>query len=106
MVARFGEAVKLLPESWKRTETLLRRARQHTEPDPEMALKPLVESHPELRPLSETVYDAYAADPEPTRFGIVQALTRAAQGLSPERRLEVEEVAGRIAAQASPGTAP
>ena len=98
--ARFAEAVKLLPESWKRTETVLRRARQDRESDPGMALQVLVESHSELRPIAETVYDAYEADPEPNRFGIVQALTRAAQGLTPERRLEVEELAGLVAAGA------
>ncbi|MBN2559482.1 MAG: DUF932 domain-containing protein [Phycisphaerae bacterium] len=96
--ARFAEAVKLLPESWQRTEVILRRARQDTESHPEVALQVLVESHPELRPIAETVHDAYEADPEPTRFGIVQALTRAAQGLPPERRLEVEELAGLVAA--------
>jgi hypothetical protein len=99
--ARFAEAVKLLPESWKRTETVLRQARQDQEKDPGMALEVLVESYPELRPIAETVHDAYEADPEPNRFGIVQALTRAAQGLPPERRLEVEELAGRLAVRPS-----
>lgn len=98
--ARFAEAVKLLPETWKRTEMVLRRARQDQESDPGMALQVLVESHPELRPIADTVYDAYDADPEPNRFGVVQALTRAAQGLPPERRLEVEEFAGLVAAGA------
>jgi hypothetical protein len=98
--ARFAEAVKVLPESWKRTETILRRARQDQESDPGMALQVLVEAHPQLRPIAETVHDAYEADPEPNRFGIVQALTRAAQGLPPERRLEVEEIAGLVAAGA------
>jgi len=98
--ARVAEAMKLLPETWKRTETVLRRARQDRENDPGAALQVLVESHPQLRPIAGTVHDAYEADPEPTRFGIVQALTRAAQGLSPERRLEVEKIAGTIVARA------
>jgi len=96
--ARFTEAVNLLPEGWRRTEMVLRQARQDQESDPGMALEVLVESYPELRPIAQTVYDAYEAEPEPTRFGIVQALTRAARGLPPERRLEVEELAGLVAA--------
>jgi hypothetical protein len=98
LVSRFAEAVKLMPARWKRTETILRRARQDPESDPTATLQALIESHPQLRPISESVFAAYNADPEPTRFGIVQALTRAAQGHSPERRLEVEEIAGRVAA--------
>jgi hypothetical protein len=101
LVSRFAEAVKLMPERWKRTENLLRRARQETESDPGMALEVLIESHPELRPITQAIHDAYEADPEPTRFGIVQALTRAAQTTSPEQRLIVEEIAGEIAARVS-----
>ena len=99
--ARFAEAVKLLPESWKRTETVLRRARQDQESDPGLALQVLVESQPAASSnVAETVYDAFEADPEPNRFGIVQALTRAAQRFTPERRLDVEEFAGLVAASA------
>jgi hypothetical protein len=60
----------------------------------------IVTAHPQLRPISSTVFEAYEQDPEPNRFGLVQAITRAAQKLRPEDRLTVEEFAGRIAARA------
>jgi len=94
---RLSQAIALLPEHWRRTETTLRSARQDAVSDPRATLEALVAAHPQLRTIGESVHDAYEADPEPNRFGIVQALTRAAQGLSPERRLEVEEIAGRVA---------
>lgn len=99
MADRFGEAVRLLPERWKRAEDMLRRARQEPVEDPGLVMEVLVDSYPQLRPISDALPAAYEAEPEPTRFGIVQALTRAAQALTPERRIEVEEIAGAIAAR-------
>jgi hypothetical protein len=43
-----------------------------------------------LRP----ILDAYAREPQPSAFGISQAVTLAAQSLSPEERLELETAAG------------
>ena len=100
MQAKLAIAVRLLPEYWNRTERALRNARQDPVDDPHATLEVMVTAHPQLRPISESVYDAYEQDPEPTRFGLIQAVTRAAQGLRPEDRLTVEEFAGRIAARA------
>ena len=96
---RLSRAIRLLPEHWRRTETTLRSARQDAVPNPRATLEALVTAHPQLRPISESVYAAYEQEPEPNRFGIVQAITRAAQGLRPEDRLTVEEFAGRLAAK-------
>jgi hypothetical protein len=100
MQAKLAMAVRLLPEYWNRTERVLRNARQDPVDDPHAALEVMVTAHPQLRPISESVFDAYEQDPEPTRFGLIQAVTRAAQALRPEDRLTVEEFAGRIAARA------
>lgn len=100
MGRNLAQAFERLPDRWRRTESVLRSSRHDLVDDPQAALESLTETHPELRPMGQAIFDAYDADPEPTRFGIVQALTRAAQGLSPERRLEVEEVAGLVAAGA------
>jgi hypothetical protein len=100
MQAKLAMAVRLLPEYWNRTERALRNARQDPVDDPHAALEVMVTAHPQLRPISESVYDAYEQDPEPTRFGLIQAVTRAAQALRPEDRLTVEEFAGRIAGRA------
>jgi hypothetical protein len=98
---RIAEAFKLLPEKWERAASTLRRARQDTVEDPGAALQVLLESNAHLRPMSQAVYDAFEAEPEPNRFGIVQALTRAAQRFTPEQRLMMEEFAGQVAAKAA-----
>jgi hypothetical protein len=94
---KLSRALRLLPEYWRRTEAMLRSARQDSVADPRATLEVIVTAHPQLRPIASSVYDAYGADPEPNRFGIVQAITRAAQGLRPEDRLTVEEYAGQLA---------
>ena len=43
-----------------------------------------------------TALAAYEAEPRPTRFGIANCFTRAAQRLRPIERIEVERLAGRI----------
>jgi hypothetical protein len=97
---KLGRAVRLLPEYWQRTGRMLRNARQDPVADPRGALEAMVTAHPQLRPISDSVYKAYEQDPEPNRFGLIQAITRAAQALRPEDRLTVEEFAGRIASRA------
>ncbi|MGA7742834.1 MAG: DUF932 domain-containing protein [Polyangia bacterium] len=96
---KIAEAFKLLPEKWERAASTLRRARQEAIEDPGAALHVLLENNPQLRPMSQAVYDAFEEDPESNRFGIVQAFTRAAQRFSPERRLMLEEFAGDVAAR-------
>lgn len=99
---RLAEAFKLLPEKWEQAASTLRRARQDAFEDPSAALpalQVLLENNPQLRPMSQAVYEAFEEDPEPNRFGIVQAFTRAAQQFTPERRLMLEEFAGNVAAR-------
>jgi hypothetical protein len=100
MHSKLARAIRLLPEYWSRTEAILRSARRDPIANPQEALEVIVTAHPQLRPISSTVFEAYEQDPEPNRFGLVQAITRAAQKLRPEDRLTVEEFAGRIAARA------
>jgi hypothetical protein len=100
MQEKLGRAVRLLPEYWQRTGRMLQNARQDPVADPHAALEVMVTAHPQLRPISNSVYGAYDEEPEPNRFGLIQAITRAAQGLRPEDRLTVEEFAGRIASRA------
>jgi hypothetical protein len=38
---------------------------------------------------ADEVASGYAAEPEPTRFGVINAFTRAAQKLGPLQRIEV-----------------
>jgi hypothetical protein len=100
---RLAEAFKLLPEKWEQAASTLRRARQDAFEDTSAALpalQVLLENNPQLHPMSQAIYEAFEEDPEPNRFGIVQAFTRAAQRFTPERRLMLEEFAGNVAARA------
>jgi hypothetical protein len=98
---RLAGAFKLLPGKWQRAEAILRRTRQDALEDPGAALQVLLETTPNLRPMSQAVYGAFEEDPEPNRFGIIQALTRAARRFAPEQRLMMEEIAGDVAARAA-----
>jgi hypothetical protein len=101
---RLAEAFKLLPEKWSRAESTLRRARQDTVEDPGTAIRALLDANPHLRPMSQDILAAFEEDPEPNRFGMIQAFTRAAQRFTPERRLMLEEFAGEVAVQRQPET--
>ncbi|MCC6523792.1 MAG: DUF932 domain-containing protein [Polyangiaceae bacterium] len=45
--------------------------------------------------LAPRIVEAYQAEPNPSAFGIAQAVTRAAQSLSPEERFLLERAAGQ-----------
>jgi hypothetical protein len=49
--------------------------------------------------LVQPVMTAYAREPRPTRFGVSQALTLAAQALSPEQWFDLERASGIYIAQ-------
>lgn len=103
LAERLSRAVRLIPEHWSRSAALIRAARREPIADIQAAFEIAIRAERELRPISKAVLAAYEAEPEPTRFGLIQAITRAAQELGPERRLAVEEYAGRLLASL-PGT--
>jgi hypothetical protein len=45
---------------------------------------------------TDEVLSSYAAEPEPTRYGVINAFTRAAQKLDPLQRIEMERFAGTL----------
>jgi hypothetical protein len=51
--------------------------------------------------LARPVLEAYSREPHPSRFGVSQALTLAAQSATPEVRLQLEEAAGRYLASSA-----
>lgn len=85
-----------LADRWNRTAIALRAARRDRIVDPEERLRSLVSSAPETRRYLPAVLDAYSAEHMPTRFGLIQAMTRAAQGLQPEDRFQLESRAGEL----------
>ena len=46
--------------------------------------------------LTDEVVARYVAEPEPNRFGVINAFTAAAQTLAPLQRIETERFAGTL----------
>jgi hypothetical protein len=61
--------------------------------DPVETIRQLAEARKLSRKFADEVASSYGAEPEPTRFGMINALTRAAQKLGPLQRIEVERFA-------------
>ncbi len=99
-------AMTLLPERWEASTRALRAARHDRVIDPEESLRHLFADRAEVRSHADAVLAAYREEPEPTRFGLVQAITRAAQAAGAEHRLALEALAGEIVTMALPSTTP
>jgi hypothetical protein len=80
-----------LHESGRRLVASLKRA----VPDIERELRTVLRDARLPVRLLQPILDAHAKEPLPNAFGVSQALTLAAQGLSPEERFELERAAGR-----------
>lgn len=93
--SRIGEGLRdvgpRLHQSARRLVAGLRRAVPNVEAELRSILRDARLPLRLLRPL----LDAHAKEPLPNAFGVSQALTLAAQGLSPEERFELERAAGR-----------
>jgi hypothetical protein len=91
-------ALSLLPERGRAGLDALRASRSVSLPDPEQALRDLIGDEPDVRRHLDIVLAVFREEPEPTRFGLAQAITRVAQRLRPEDRLTMELFAGRLVA--------
>ncbi len=49
-----------------------------------------------FKKFTDEVVTGYLAEPEPSRFGVINAFTRAAQGLAPLQRIEMERFSGTL----------
>jgi Domain of unknown function (DUF932) len=72
------------------------KTREELVPDPVETIRQLAEARKLSRKFADEVASSYAAEPEPTRFGVINAFTRAAQKLGPLQRIEVERYAGTL----------
>jgi hypothetical protein len=70
-------------------------ARTHRVDDASAELRELLRAARLPAGLLPALEATYQLEPEPTRFGISQAATRASQKLSPEERFELDRAAGR-----------
>lgn len=89
-------ALALLPERWSASASALRAVRRHLVEEPEQMLRQVLAESPDTKPYTEAVLVAFRKEPEATRFGLVQAITRAAQSVGAEDRLALEMLAGRL----------
>lgn len=101
LTRQLAYAFSQLPSRWNAAQHLLTDSAMIRIDDIEAALKELAKSHVELRPHVDAVIGAYAEEPTPSRFGMVQAITRAAGGLpDPDDRFQLERLAGRLLSNA------
>jgi hypothetical protein len=72
------------------------KAREEVMADPVETIRQLAEARKMSQKFADEVASSYAAEPEPTRFGLINAFTRAAQKLGPLQRIEMERFAGTL----------
>jgi hypothetical protein len=72
------------------------KTRQEPIGDPVETICRLAEERKLSLKFTDQVISSYAAEPEPTRFGVINAFTRAAQKLAPLQRIEIERFAGSL----------
>jgi len=72
--------------------------RTHEDPisDPLETIRKLAEERKLSQKFTDEVVSGYLVEPEATRFGVINAFTRAAQGLAPLQRIEMERFAGTL----------
>jgi len=64
--------------------------------DPLAVIRRIAENRKMSQKLSDEVVARYVAEPEPNRFGVINAFTAAAQTLAPLQRIEMERFAGSL----------
>jgi hypothetical protein len=75
------------------------KTREEPIADPVETICQLAEARKLSLKFTDQVISSYAVEPEPTRFGVINAFTRAAQKLGPLQRIEVERFAGTLIEQ-------
>jgi hypothetical protein len=72
------------------------KAREEPISEPVEVIRQLAEARKLSQKFADEVVSSYAGEPETTRFGVINAFTRAAQKLRPLQRIEVERFAGTL----------
>jgi hypothetical protein len=70
------------------------KVREESIPDTLDTIRELAEARKFSQKFTDEVVSSYPAEPEASRFGVINAFTRAAQGLGPIQRIEMEQFAG------------
>lgn len=72
------------------------KAKDDPIPDPLAVIRKIAEERKLTQRLADEVVARYVAEPEPNRFGIINAFTGAAQTLAPLQRIDMERCAGGL----------
>jgi len=72
------------------------KTKEEPVPDPVETIRRLAAQKKLSQKFTDEVISTYQIEPDPTRFGVINAFTSAAQKLSPIQRIEVERYAGTL----------
>ncbi|MCI0421595.1 MAG: hypothetical protein L0387_22385 [Acidobacteria bacterium] len=72
------------------------KTREEPVPDPVETIRKLALGRKLSQKFTDEVVSSFQAEPEPNRFGVINAFTSAAQKLAPLQRIEVERFAGSL----------
>jgi len=75
---------------------LFLKTREEPIEDPLQTIRKIAESRQFSQKLTDEVVSSYLVEPEPNRFGVINAFTNAAQKLGPLQRIEIERFAGTL----------
>ena len=83
---------------WPPAEVITRFLKTREEPieDPVETIRKIAEARKFSQKLTDEVVSSYLVEPEPNRFGVINAFTNAAQKLAPLQRIEMERFAGTL----------
>jgi hypothetical protein len=85
------------PKQWERTDRLLFALKEHSLPEPENSLIAVLTKLETTKKFQETAVSKFAEEPLPNAYGILNAITRAAQESGDmDKQFEMEELAGRF----------
>jgi hypothetical protein len=96
MTRRMAEAVS---EGFTVASSVLNsflKTREEPIPDPVVTIRKIAEERKFSQKLADEVVSSYLVEPEPNRFGMINAFTNAAQKLGPLHRIEMERFAGTL----------
>ena len=72
------------------------KTREEPVTDPLETIRKIAASRSFSQKLTHEVVSSYLVEPEPNRFGVINAFTNAAQQLAPLQRIEMERFAGTL----------
>ena len=72
------------------------KTREEPIEDPVDTIRKIAESRQYSQKLTDEVVSSYLTEPEPNRFGVINAFTNATQRMAPLQRIEMERFAGTL----------